>query len=43
MTQLATFDFQEPDFYKKQGYEEFGKLYYPNADLTEYYLKKDIS
>ncbi|MCC5894404.1 MAG: GNAT family N-acetyltransferase [Alkalibacterium sp.] len=43
MTQLATFDFQGPDFYKKQGYVEFGKLYYPNADLTEYYLKKDIS
>lgn len=41
--QLATFDFQGPEFYKAQGYKEFGKLYYPNADLNEFYLSKDIT
>jgi len=40
--QLSTFDFQGPDFYRKQGYEEFGHLYYPNADLNEVYLKKEL-
>ena len=37
---LETFDFQGPEFYKKNGYEEFGSLYYPNADLYEIFLKK---
>lgn len=40
--QLSTFDFQGPGFYKKQGYEEFGHLYYPNAYLSEHYLKKEL-
>ncbi|KYG90766.1 hypothetical protein A0U40_06675 [[Bacillus] sp. KCTC 13219] len=37
---LETFDFQGPAFYKKNGYEEFGSLYYPNANLYEIFLKK---
>lgn len=41
--QLATFDYQGPAFYKANGYEEFGKLYYPNAELNEYFLKKEIN
>lgn len=40
---LETFDFQGPEFYIKMGYEEFGKLYYSNANLTEFFLKKDFS
>lgn len=39
---LETFDFQGPEFYIKKGYEEFGKLYYSNVDLYEYFLKKEF-
>lgn len=39
---LETFDFQGPEFYRENGYEEFGKLFYPNADLHEYFLKKEF-
>jgi N-acetylglutamate synthase-like GNAT family acetyltransferase len=38
---LETFDFQGPEFYKKNGYEQFGSLFYPNANLHEFFLKKE--
>lgn len=39
---LETFDFQGPSFYEKCGYQRFGELVYPNANLIEYYYSKTL-
>ena len=39
---LETFDFQGPAFYENCGYQRFGELTYPNANLTEYYYSKNL-
>lgn len=39
---VDTFDFQAPEFYKKQGYQEFGKLSHNKAGVTEYFLAKQL-
>ncbi|MFC6464709.1 GNAT family N-acetyltransferase [Marinilactibacillus sp. GCM10026970] len=39
---LETFDFQGPSFYEKCGYQRFGELTYPNANLIEYYYSKTL-
>jgi GNAT superfamily N-acetyltransferase len=36
---LDTYSFQAPEFYRKLGYEEFGRLDYP-PDHQKYFLKK---
>lgn len=40
---LETFDFQGPEFYMAMGYEEFGRLFYSNVNLSEIFLKKDFA
>lgn len=40
---LDTFDFQAPLFYKKNGYQEFGKLRHEKVDITEYFFSKKLS
>lgn len=42
LIQLATYDFQAPDFYQKHGYRVFGHLVYPQAGVEEYFLVKEI-
>lgn len=39
---LDTFSFQAPDFYKKLGYEEFGRLEDFPAGHTRYFLVKTL-
>jgi len=39
---LDTFSFQAPGFYKKFGYQEFGKLEDFPPEHTRYFLKKDL-
>ncbi|MFN2303937.1 MAG: GNAT family N-acetyltransferase [Anaerolineales bacterium] len=39
---LDTFSFQAPDFYKKQGYEEFGRLDNFPGQYTRYFFSKDL-
>lgn len=43
MCHLETVDFQAPSFYKKNGYEVFGELHYQKQNLTEFFLKKNLS
>lgn len=38
---LETYSFQAPDFYKRYGFEEFGRLdNIPNENSTLYFMKK---
>ena len=39
---LDTFSFQAPGFYRKLGYEEFGRLDYP-PDHQKHFLKKRLT
>ncbi|MBX9699443.1 MAG: GNAT family N-acetyltransferase, partial [Acetobacteraceae bacterium] len=39
---VDTFSFQAPDFYRKQGYEEFGRLDYPPRG-ERIFLKKPLT
>mgnify|MGYP004469299239 CR=1 FL=1 len=39
---LETFDFQGPQFYLANGYHEFARLNYPNANLDEIFLAKTL-
>ncbi|MFC2065427.1 GNAT family N-acetyltransferase [Chloroflexota bacterium] len=39
---LDTLSFQAPDFYKKHGYQVFGKLDHFPEGHTRYFLKKDL-
>lgn len=39
---LSTFDFQAPEFYKKQGYELFGKLDNCINGHSQYFFRKII-
>jgi len=38
---LSTFDFQAPDFYKKFGFEVFGKLPGVSGSYDSYYMKRE--
>jgi ribosomal protein S18 acetylase RimI-like enzyme len=40
---LDTFSFQAPDFYRKQGYENFGELPSYPAEHRRYFLSKKLS
>lgn len=42
IVRLETYDFQGPAFYEKCGYQLFGTLDYPNAELTEYFYSKNL-
>ena len=39
---LDTFSFQAPDFYRKLGYEEFGRLEHFPGKHTRYFLCKEL-
>jgi len=40
---LDTFDFQAPDFYRKHGYEEYGRLIdHPSIGQTHYFFVKRL-
>ncbi|WP_164512026.1 GNAT family N-acetyltransferase [Lacticaseibacillus daqingensis] len=39
---LETFDYQAPAFYQARGYTEFGRLTYPNAQVTEVFMMKAL-
>ncbi|EOL48738.1 hypothetical protein RV11_GL003232 [Enterococcus phoeniculicola] len=39
---LETFDFQAPNFYKKNGYKSFGALEYKKIGLKEFFFYKEL-
>lgn len=40
---LGTFDFQAPQFYRRHGYEEFGRLEGYPVGHTDHYFKKNLN
>ncbi|MFD5349231.1 N-acetyltransferase, partial [Streptomyces anulatus] len=41
-SRLETWDFQAPGFYRKQGYEEIGRVADYPPGVTEFILVKDL-
>lgn len=42
MCHLDTFDFQGPEFYRRAGYTEFGRLEHEHVNLTEFFFYKKL-